>query len=53
MDYENVIIDSIEILAALMFIHESSWALCDEAIVELILIEKDFLSPQLSLMTDH
>ncbi len=40
MDYENVIIDSIENLEVLMFRHEASSALSDEAIVEMILTEK-------------
>jgi len=40
MDYENVIIHSTEILGVLMFRHEASSALSDEAIVEMILTEK-------------
>lgn len=42
MDYENVIIGSIEILEVLMFRHEASSDLSDEAIVEMILTEKGF-----------
>lgn len=37
-----MIIDSIEIVEVLMFRHEASSALSDEAIVEMILREKGF-----------
>lgn len=43
MDYENVIIDSIEILEGLMFRHEATSALSDEAFVEKIPDRKGFV----------